>query len=135
MIKVLHLSGSDINGGAARAAYRIHRSFLQLDEVDSRMLVMGKSSGDWRVGQVGGAKGLIKKLLWGKLHEVVSRFWMKERMPEQGMFSCQLLSYPGVLDSINNSGVDLVHLHLIAGGMLKDRGYCENQKTTCVDLS
>ena len=83
------------------------------------MLVMGKTSGDWRVSQVGGAKGLIKKLLWGKLHEVVSRFWMKERMPEQGIFSCQLLSYPGVLDSINKSDVDIVHLHLIAAGMLK----------------
>ena len=119
MIKVLHLSGSDINGGAARAAYRIHRSFLQIDEVDSRMLVMGKASGDWRVSQVGGPKGLIKKLLWGKLHSVISRFWMRGRMPEDGIFSCQLLSYPGLLDQINQSDADLVHLHLIAAGMLK----------------
>jgi len=119
MIKVLHLSGSDINGGAARAAYRIHRSFLQIDEVDSRMLVMGKASGDWRVSQVGGPKGLIKKLLWGKLHSIISRFWMRGRMPEDGIFSCQLLSYPGLLDQINQSDADLVHLHLIAAGMLK----------------
>lgn len=119
MIKVLHLSGSDINGGAARAAYRIHRSLLLLDDVDSRMLVMGKASGDWRVTQVGGKKGLIKKMLWGKLHELLSRLWLRQSMPREGFFSCHLLSYPGIVAQINGADVDLVHLHLPAAGMLK----------------
>jgi len=44
-MKVLQLSTSDINGGAARAAYRLHQG-LQSIGVTSQMLVQSKSSHD-----------------------------------------------------------------------------------------
>jgi glycosyltransferase involved in cell wall biosynthesis len=44
-MKVLQLSTSDINGGAARAAYRLHQG-LQNIGVTSQMLVQSKSSND-----------------------------------------------------------------------------------------
>jgi hypothetical protein len=44
-MKILHLNTSDISGGAARAAYRIHRS-LQGIAIDSKMLVQTKLSDD-----------------------------------------------------------------------------------------
>jgi hypothetical protein len=44
-MKVAILSTSDINGGAARAAYRLHQG-LQSTGVDSQMLVQDKSSND-----------------------------------------------------------------------------------------
>ncbi|MFM6746476.1 MAG: glycosyl transferase, partial [Dolichospermum sp.] len=48
MIKPLVISTSDINGGAARAAYRLHQG-LQNIAVDSQMLVQNKQSDDYTV--------------------------------------------------------------------------------------
>ena len=42
-MRVLHVNTSDISGGAARAAYRIHKG-LQTIGVDSKMLVQSKVS-------------------------------------------------------------------------------------------
>ena len=44
-MKVLHLSTSDLDGGAARAAYRLHQGLLNIN-VDSQMLVRAKDSDD-----------------------------------------------------------------------------------------
>ena len=48
MTKPLLISTSDINGGAARAAYRLHKG-LQSINVDSQMLVQNKQSDDYTV--------------------------------------------------------------------------------------
>ena len=47
-MKILIISTSDIQGGAARAAYRLHKALLA-ENVDSQMLVQSKSSDDFRV--------------------------------------------------------------------------------------
>jgi glycosyltransferase involved in cell wall biosynthesis len=47
-VSVLHVSQSDQNGGAARAAYRLHRALLDYG-VDSSMKVRDKKSDDWTV--------------------------------------------------------------------------------------
>ena len=44
-MKILHLSTHDTSGGAARAAYRLHKG-LQNIGLDSQMLVQEKSSSD-----------------------------------------------------------------------------------------
>jgi glycosyltransferase involved in cell wall biosynthesis len=44
-MRIVHLSGSDLRGGAARAAYRLHEGLLRLGH-DSRMLVWRRSSSD-----------------------------------------------------------------------------------------
>ena len=48
MIKPLLISTSDINGGAARAAYRLHQGLKNIG-VDSQMLVQNKQSDDYTV--------------------------------------------------------------------------------------
>lgn len=48
MIKPLLISTNDINGGAARAAYRLHRG-LQSINISSQMLVQNKESDDYTV--------------------------------------------------------------------------------------
>ena len=45
MIEPLLISSSDIDGGAARAAYSIHRGLKNIG-VDSQMLVQNKQSDD-----------------------------------------------------------------------------------------
>ena len=44
-MQIIHASYSDLSGGAARAAYRIHRCLLQA-KIDSRMQVLSKRSDD-----------------------------------------------------------------------------------------
>jgi glycosyltransferase involved in cell wall biosynthesis len=56
-MRVLHLSTSDVGGGAARAAYRVHTGLLRLG-VDSRMLVLKRSSGDPTVTKLHWSKDL-----------------------------------------------------------------------------
>ena len=52
-MKVIHISSSDINGGAARAAYRIHKSLHQFGKengkLNSVMRVIKKDSDDYTV--------------------------------------------------------------------------------------
>jgi hypothetical protein len=47
-MKTLIVNTSDIQGGAARAAYRLHQALLA-QGVDSQMLVQSKSSDDYTV--------------------------------------------------------------------------------------
>jgi hypothetical protein len=47
-MKILIVNTSDISGGAARAAYRLHKSLLEAG-IDSKMLVQSKISDDWTV--------------------------------------------------------------------------------------
>jgi len=47
-MKLLIISTADIQGGAAKAAYRLHKSFLA-QKIDSQMLVQSKSSDDFTV--------------------------------------------------------------------------------------
>jgi glycosyltransferase involved in cell wall biosynthesis len=71
---VLHLSTYDIAGGAARAAYRIHRSLLGAG-VESNMIVRNRRSTDPRVHPVGQSFGRAYSMMLrpldrrcGKLH-------------------------------------------------------------------
>ncbi|MFN4261982.1 MAG: glycosyl transferase, partial [Gemmataceae bacterium] len=55
-MRVLHLNHSDILGGAARAAYRIHQA-VRSAGMDSRMRVDVAASGDWTVQGPGSKLG------------------------------------------------------------------------------
>ena len=47
-MKIVHLNNADISGGAAIAAFRIHKSLVKR-ELHSRMWVNNSNSGDWTV--------------------------------------------------------------------------------------
>ncbi|MGN4932968.1 hypothetical protein ACTFBW_02995 [Aeromonas rivipollensis] len=60
-MKILHLCYSDLEGGAARAAYRLHQA-LRSQGLDSHMLVINKSSDDPHVYTVTALRKLRIKL-------------------------------------------------------------------------
>ena len=112
-IKVFHLSYSDINGGAARAAYRIHNALFHTG-IDSQMLVNAAASGDWSVqgptSKRAKAIGTIRQQLATPLRQL-----LRTANP--------IIHSPAVVpsrwpDRINASDVDLVHLHWVQGEML-----------------
>jgi glycosyltransferase involved in cell wall biosynthesis len=112
-LKVIHLNYSDIKGGAARAAYRIHYC-LRNAGVDSHMWVNEAAAGDWTVE---GPTSKLEKVMVSIRPRLISplRKTLKTCNP--------IIHSPAVLPSpwikrINESDVDVVHLHWVQNEML-----------------
>lgn len=108
-MKVLILNESDIDGGAARAAYRLHQG-LQQTAVQSQMLVRAKFSGDRTV--VAQKTALTK--LGPPMDGLPLRFY---RALSAAMFSTQW--FPDhALASVKSFDPDVINLHWICNGYL-----------------
>lgn len=112
-LKVLHLNHSDIIGGAARAAYRIHHA-LRNSGIDSQMLVNLATSGDKTVH--GPNRKLAKAIARIRPHLVTPLCQMLRT-------SNPINHSPALLPSrwpehLNASNADLVHLHWVQREML-----------------
>lgn len=113
-MKILIVNTSDIDGGAARAAYRLHKALL-LQGIDSQMLVQDKSSDDYTViTETEKLKRTLNKLR-PFLDSIPIRFY-KERT--KTLFSSSWLPFSNIVDKINEINPDIVHLHWICGGMM-----------------
>lgn len=114
-MKILIVNTSDIEGGAARAAYRLHKALLT-EGVDSQMLVQSKSSDDFTVL---GPQTKFQKAM-GKLRPTLDSIPVR-RYPERTktLFSPSWVPFAGLVDKINALNPDVVHLHWIAGGMMR----------------
>src|SRR5690606_508603 len=114
-MKVLIVNTSDIQGGAARAAYRLHKALLT-EGVDSQMLVQSKSSDDFNVL---GPQTKFQKAM-GKLRPTLDSIPVR-RYPERTktQISPSRVPFAGREDKINALNPDVVHLHWIAGGMMR----------------
>ncbi len=109
-MKVIHLSTSDADGGAARAAYRLHQG-LKSESIISEMLVRAKASTDKAV--------IAEKSLLTKLGPTLNR-WPLWKYPqrERTMFSSQF-SMDAIAPAVNRLQPDIVHLHWICNGFLQ----------------
>lgn len=114
ILKLILLNHSDINGGAARAAYRIHHALRQAG-VDSRMWVDLATSGDWTVQSPASKlqKALVK--LRPTLASTPIKYIFKTGNPI--IHSPAIIPSGRVID-LNSSDADLLHLHWIQGEML-----------------
>ena len=114
-MKVLHVSSFDIKGGAARAAYRLHKALLSAD-VDSHLLVQSKSSNDDRVfgpkSSFGNNIAVARSAL-----DALPLMWYRNRT--QSYFSPSWLPFGGIADKVNAIDPDIVHLHWICRGMMR----------------
>lgn len=109
-MKVAIVSSFDLDGGAARAAYRLHHALLE-HGANSRMFVQVRTSADPSV--FGRSAGLPK--LIGRIRPLVDHTpsqWMGTRL---GQFSVNWL--PGdLLPKLAAFDPDVVHLHWINAG-------------------
>ena len=122
-MKVLQLNHSDINGGSARAAYRIHHA-LRNSGIDSQMLVNVAASGDWTV------QGPTSK--WAK---AMGHIRPRLATPVRQLLRTgnPIIHSPAVVPSlwperINASDADVVHLHWVQGEMLSIAGIARIRK-------
>lgn len=109
-MKVLHISHSDIIGGAARAAYRLHRAQLS-SGIDSRMLVRIKKTDDWTV------QGPVSRFekLFNSARSFIGLQLMKLQCSKNVNFHSGNFLYSNFAEHINSSDVDVVNLHWVAG--------------------
>jgi glycosyltransferase involved in cell wall biosynthesis len=114
-MKILTVNSSDLDGGAARAAYRLHQGLLRIG-LDSRMLVQSRTSDDHRVQ---GPNSAVEKAM-SRIRPSLDLYPVK-RYPNYGrkMFSPAWLPFGGLVDRINASDADVVHLHWITAGMFR----------------
>lgn len=115
-MKVLIVNTSDFEGGAARAAYRLHKSLLALN-VKSQMLVQSKKSEDFTVETISKTKtqkGI--NLLRPAIDSIPMIFY---RNKTKTLFSPSWFGFNRVVDTINEINPDVVHLHWICGGMMR----------------
>ncbi|MEM8827947.1 MAG: glycosyltransferase family 4 protein [Cyanobacteria bacterium P01_G01_bin.19] len=114
-LKVLTLSTRDIQGGAARAAYRLHRGFLAAG-VDARMLVQNKASGDYTViapkSKIQRGIAAIKPAL-----EQLPFSWHRDRDATINIFSTQWLPNK-IVEQIEQIEPDIINLHWVCGGFM-----------------
>ena len=112
-MKVFQVNFSDIQGGAARAAYRIHHALLQ-QKVRSRMVVNYSGSGDATV------LGPFSK--WNKivirLRGIIGRLFTKLLCTENPILHSPAILHSKLVKFLDSSDIDVVHLHWINGEML-----------------
>ena len=113
-MRIIHLSYSDIIGGAFRATYRIHHSLLK-HGISSRLWVNEKKSDDWTVEDLNNKIGKVLN----KLRPQVINYSLVKMLKTEN----KIIHSPSVLPSnwvkhINNSDSDIVHLHWIQNEML-----------------
>ena len=113
-MKVLMVNVSDLQGGAARASYRLHKALIS-SGVKSQMLVDTKLSDDYSViGQDSNAGNGIS-LMRRVLDRLPINFY-KHRSPTY--FSPNLVPFSGLVKRINAINPDIVHLHWVNKAML-----------------
>lgn len=112
-MKILIVNTSDIDGGAARAAYRLHKALLE-SEINSEMLVLSKSSDDFTVNTFLNKKQKIFNKLRPVLDSIPIHMYNNKTL-----FSAAWLPSSEIVNKINSLNPDIVHLHWINAGMIK----------------
>jgi len=115
-VKIVHLNAYDISGGAARAAYRLHKSLLHLGH-DSTMFVASSDSDDPTVRSFAPPTDLASRLHRRIREEWLSRNFARQRASRPDgyeRFSDDRTVTDGTL-AAQLPPCDIINLHWIAG--------------------
>lgn len=108
-MKILIASHSDRSGGAARAAYRLHRAMIK-NAIDSEMIVKMKLTDDYTVRL--GYKSKLRHLLSRVISVLSNKLMIFQKVHNPILHSFNLFG-SAVYDAINDTEADLVNLHWI----------------------
>ncbi len=108
-MKVLHLNGADIEGGAAKAATRLLQG-LTAAGVDARLHVQRKYG---TASQVDGPRSLLEKAMSAARPTFEQLLFGTTSGKVNGPFSAAFLP-DGLLAKVNETAPDIVHLHWVA---------------------
>jgi glycosyltransferase involved in cell wall biosynthesis len=115
-INVTIVSSSDESGGAAKAAYRLHKALL-VKNINSSMVVQKKISDNVFVygpsSNIQRAFSIIRPLIERLIIKLIYR------KKNNGLFSIGWIRSKKFVKQINALNPDIVHLHWVNGGMLR----------------
>ena len=106
-MKILNVSYSDLFGGAAKSAYRIHNLLNTLKNIKSEMLVVKKLSQDKNIITLNKKNSIFFFKLKNYFGMVISKFDTNNNPKSYNFFNSPLLKL------INQSDCDLINLHWI----------------------
>ena len=112
-MKILLVNAFDIKGGASRAAYRLHRSLIEIG-LDSTMIVQFKLGEDPTVISEKNPLVLVLHKLASYCDRVISM--ASNNQPHN--FSLSRFSNRRLVNRINQLNPDIVHFHWICNGMM-----------------
>jgi glycosyltransferase involved in cell wall biosynthesis len=108
-LRIIHIATSDINGGAAKASYRIHRALLK-SGVNSKLLVLDRSSNDKEV-----ILAKSSALRPTRLRTHISYALMKLQRTNNTDLHSAAIFPSGLVQMINEFNADIVNLHWVQG--------------------
>ena len=113
-MKILHIVGGNLSGGAARGAYWLHQG-LRKTGVDSKILVQQTDVKDKNIISLTNNKiTRLKQMVLSNLSQIPVWFY-KNRT--KVIFSTGFLGN-NIFKTREYKGADIIHLHWICGGML-----------------
>ena len=112
-MKVLHVCNSDTNGGASRAAFRIHQCLLR-NGINSLFYTNKGNSGHWSVICNDNNFNKFVNLIRPKIAKLLFRFL---KTKNYNLHSSSLL-YTNLHHYINSTDADIVNLHWIQDEMI-----------------
>jgi glycosyltransferase involved in cell wall biosynthesis len=112
-MKVLHII-PDVNaGGASKGTYRIHHAVKSLG-VDSHLLVLKKNFEESNIENVNaGISGWIGRKIYKEMNRSLNKPFANFKTENQALHSFGL-ARRGLINKINRSDADIIHLHWIA---------------------
>ena len=111
-MKVLHII-PDVNaGGASKGAYRIHHAVKNMG-VDSHLLVLKKNFEESNIENINaGLSGWISRKIFKKINRSLNKPFADFKTENQALHSFGLANR-GLINKINHSDADIIHLHWI----------------------
>ncbi len=116
-IRVLHVARSDSDGGAARAAYRLHNALLGVG-ADSRMLVQTRGMNDPRVREVMSGRLRVSHRIAMALDQGIGSLSVEKSgmgSRSSGLIGCTSAR------TVDSQNVDVVNVHWINLGFMSIR--------------
>jgi glycosyltransferase involved in cell wall biosynthesis len=113
-LKILHVSFSDIGGGADRAAYRLHLGLLK-EGVESKMFVWRKKSDTDTVVTPANTLQKLNALFSPRLERDLKRIRAGKTT---SLFSPAIMPGANMVSQLASTPADIVNLHWICGGLL-----------------
>jgi len=113
MLNIIHLSESDFEGGAARAAFRINAAINNYSDINSILRVNKKST---KTNSVKGSNKILRLISYFKCYLSV-KITKLQKTNNSILHSISI--FPSFLDKeLNNSSADIIHLHWVQGEMI-----------------
>jgi glycosyltransferase involved in cell wall biosynthesis len=124
-LKILHLVAGDMNTGAARGAYWLHRALIE-QGVDSKILTDNKTDLDDET-VISVALGMKGKVAWAirRVLDYAPTLFYRRRKPE--IFSTGIAGYPFKAHPAFAEAT-VIHLHWINHGFVRIRDLCGVEK-------